>query len=382
MAPDPPSGGRVKPDLAQLLADWQRKLRLQDWRIAISYVPDLTTRDGRPCFGLCSPFVDGKEARIQIRDPELSKPIPGAVAMPIEETIVHELLHLHLAPLSEQTPAGIAAEEQAVWAITEAMTSTRDAGQRAQMTRALLAVSARFSAARRGRQQGMDPILIAALEAAIASGDMKQIEALVASLKGQSGEAPPGEAPAEQGAPGAPEETPPPPKAAGAAPADPKAQRAAGVRVGALPAPAAPRLTVPSSQLVTRSQLADLDRKIERQGIERVLDKHPAATEAQRAFAIHLGSTELAEGYLKTLGAPAPAATGAAPRERTQLGTVPTSGARAQTLNPVHSDVDRRMGLRTDAPQAISRDPVSGKLTISNIATNAVTRGDGKVGAS
>lgn len=127
----------AKPDLAALVADWQARLRLRDWRVTVKYVTDLRDSGGRPCHGLCYPFLDAKKATILIRDPESSPPVAGAPT--VEETVVHELVHLHIAPLSGSTQAEVAAEEQAVWSIAEAIMTVKGSGREAQIARAMVA---------------------------------------------------------------------------------------------------------------------------------------------------------------------------------------------------------------------------------------------------
>lgn len=90
------------------LALWQKALRLEDWRITVEVIDGLTTPDGRPAYGLCWPCVDNKTALIQF-DANAGKEALN--------TIIHELLHLHLAPFQNRSPAACAAEENAVWAI-------------------------------------------------------------------------------------------------------------------------------------------------------------------------------------------------------------------------------------------------------------------------
>lgn len=129
------------PDLASLVAHYQRELRLLDWRIDVSYAPDLVSSAGQPVWGLCYPVADNKSARIVIRDP--STPPKGATpeqaAAQVVETVVHELTHLHFAPFGNITPAAIAAEEQAVWALAEALIRAKGTPDEAMYARAMLA---------------------------------------------------------------------------------------------------------------------------------------------------------------------------------------------------------------------------------------------------
>lgn len=366
----------MKPNLAKLLEHWQGLLRLRDWRIDARYVRDLSAPDGSPVHGLCSPFVDAKRAQILIRDPET----PATKADPaVEETLIHELLHLHFAPLAENSGPGIAAEEQAVWAITEAIASVKDAGARARLARAVVGAAAqRTPRQRRERKQGMDPILLAALKAALSSEDPKAaVEAILAQLEGGGGEG----APAEQGAgpddgggEGGEENEPPRAQRPSATPAAPVRQAAAPV------VPAVRRAVVPASGVVSR-------REFDRFRVATLLEKRPDLTEAQRAFGAEL-SFDVAERWLKTIPVPsngngsgngnggegngAPAApTGSAPAvpARAARPTAPTVGAAGGRSTPVENDVlthiDRRMGIAPPPEQAVSRDPRTGRLQIS-----------------
>lgn len=111
-----------RPDLNALLAKWQETLRLRDWQIEIDYAPNLAS-DGHLAHGVCWPFVHDRRARILLNDPKTPH---GDDDPPVEDTLVHELLHLIFAPFSSNTPAEIALEEQAVWTITSAIRSGAD----------------------------------------------------------------------------------------------------------------------------------------------------------------------------------------------------------------------------------------------------------------
>lgn len=387
LATDPAGagGGGMRPDLRALLERWQDTLRLRDWRIQIDYVPNLATPDGRPCTGLCTPFVDAKRARILIRDPQT----PATKSDPsVEETLIHELLHLHFAPLAENTGAGIAAEEQAVWAITEAIASVKDVGVRARLARAFVNAAQKHAPQpRRGeRTQQMDPIVIAALRAALTAEDPKAaIEALLAQLEGGGSEGGP---PAQQAAGEPPPEEQPRPALAPTAQAPARAAiapTAAPTQLAPL-APSSPtrRTTVPASSIVSRKEF-------DRFRVERLLDKRPDLTEAQRSFAIEQ-PYDFVEGWLKVTPAPTTdggatttetTAPGAAPpaarAARPALGTAPTQGPRAQRapVDPVMQEIDRRMGIPAAVEQTVQRDPVTGRLTISSLQPVRVTPSKG-----
>jgi len=246
----------VKPDLAALVADWQARLRLRDWRVSVKYVVDLRDSAGRPCHGLCYPFLDAKKATILIRDPESSPPVASAPT--VEETVVHELVHLHIAPLAGSTQAEVAAEEQAVWSIAEAIMTVKGSGREAQIARAMVAHAYPSRVRRAGGT--MDPKIVAAAIAAIKSGDgdaaLKMLETMLVGAAGghaepDGDEAPPPAQAAEPppaGEPDGDEKKPPPAMADEEKKPEPAAQRASAVelslaaRVQALEAERAARI--------------------------------------------------------------------------------------------------------------------------------------------
>jgi len=391
----------VKPDLAQLVATWQRDLRLLDWRLQVEYVRDLTGPNGAPVYGLCYRFVDAKRARIEIRDP--ATPVTSRDPS-VEETLIHELLHLHFAPLASDGAAAIAAEEQAVWAITEAMVA-RGAGREAQMIARAMAAHAKTFAPVRRMGGSMDPKLIAAALEALIAGDKEKCAEILKSIVTSSAAGGGGELP----------EAPPAQEAPVVDPTKPAMQQAAasgGIvsrvefermqterlldRDGAHLtteqrafaadlAPAAARsylATVPAPSLAATpaaapaaapaggsTRAAGAPASVERAEfdafkVETFLDRNGAhLTSVQRTFALGL-TLEKARAYVATV--PATSAP-TAPRR-----SAPTTGARAMSTDPTLAEVDRRMGLAPLAMQAVSRDPVTGRLQLSNIATNPV----------
>ena len=73
--------------LARLCRTWQRRLRLQDWRVEVRFAPS-------------EEFPKDEQARVEYDDTELTATIllqdQGEPEV-IERTLVHELLHLRLA---------------------------------------------------------------------------------------------------------------------------------------------------------------------------------------------------------------------------------------------------------------------------------------------
>jgi hypothetical protein len=129
------------PDLAELVAYYQKQLRLQDWRLDVSYEQNLCSPQGAPAWGVVYPLADAKRAKILIRDP--ATPPDGmtqeqAIAQVIE-TVVHELLHLHFAPFGNTSQEANVAEEQAVWAIAEALIVARGTPEESKIAARLVA---------------------------------------------------------------------------------------------------------------------------------------------------------------------------------------------------------------------------------------------------
>lgn len=105
--------------LQELCTIWQKRLRLQDWVIRIVLVPAREiTGTGR-----CSYEIDSKSALVQILRPEDYSGDRDLWPYDMEEVLVHELLHLHWAPLKtrEGSPEETA-EEQAVASLAGALT--------------------------------------------------------------------------------------------------------------------------------------------------------------------------------------------------------------------------------------------------------------------
>lgn len=190
----------VAPDLAALVAHYQRELRLLDWRLDVSYAPDLADSRGRPVWGLCYPTVDAKVATIVIRDP--ATPPDGATAeqaaKQVVETVVHELLHLHFAAFGTSSPAEIAHEEQVVWALAEALISAKGTPDEAMYARAALVAidrsTAKVRAAKAQEKENMlDPKLalegLKIITAKDAKGALELLNRLLASALGGEAEA-------------------------------------------------------------------------------------------------------------------------------------------------------------------------------------------------
>src|SRR5687768_14532970 len=108
-----------KPAIKTLLAKWQKRLRVQDWRIdlRVCRVYDMP-RDG--VSGYIEMVEERKEAIIYIIDPRDVQ--PSNFPNPTEVTLVHELLHLLIEPCWDR--AKEVEGEQAVELIAQALVAT------------------------------------------------------------------------------------------------------------------------------------------------------------------------------------------------------------------------------------------------------------------
>ena len=175
------------PDLASLVSHYQEALRLRDWRIDVSYAPNLCQGD-QPVWGLCRPVVDAKVATIVIRDPNTPPEgctVEEAMAQ-VVETVVHELVHLHFAPFQNVSPTAVAAEEQAVWSLAEALIKAKGTPDEQRYARAMVAKVHGF-AARAGSPQEktrmqIDPKMIADGFMAVGAKDAKKCQTILAAL--------------------------------------------------------------------------------------------------------------------------------------------------------------------------------------------------------
>lgn len=102
--------------LQQKCAEWQKRLRLQDWIVKIR----LCRAHELPIGSLAHVHytVEKKMASIRITDP-VDYPPDSMVPYDMENSLVHELLHLHLAPITGDKAS--IEEEQAIECITSGL---------------------------------------------------------------------------------------------------------------------------------------------------------------------------------------------------------------------------------------------------------------------
>jgi hypothetical protein len=114
-----------KPDLPALLVEWQRRLRLQDWRIDLRVEPVWTLGDS---MGRVEPSPHYQTAIIRIRDPQHVDPNMSWVVRDPEHTLVHELLHL-LIPERDDVEGEDVQMECAINHLAEALVTLRRDGK-------------------------------------------------------------------------------------------------------------------------------------------------------------------------------------------------------------------------------------------------------------
>ncbi len=115
--------------LANLAKRWQKRLRLLDWKVRVKLVGqeefDSAGRDyghsAENSHGFCLNFAEGRSATIYIVNPAEVERDEEDDRVDIENTLVHEMLHLHFAPFANKHDEDSLLHEQAIESITEAL---------------------------------------------------------------------------------------------------------------------------------------------------------------------------------------------------------------------------------------------------------------------
>lgn len=106
-------------ELQQLCFDWQLRLRLSDWIVKARFWEPHELEGS--LFGQVSYLIEEKTAKITIARPEHTHR-ESFPPQNVEETLVHELLHLHFAPFeAERKSPQLAAQELAINCIASAL---------------------------------------------------------------------------------------------------------------------------------------------------------------------------------------------------------------------------------------------------------------------
>lgn len=112
--------------LEGMLRFWQERLRLQDWYIKIRFARssefDHGSSSGEVIYELRS-----KQAMIKILDP-IDYPRNTSWEQDVEETVVHELLHLHFGSLQIEEEFKSIMLEQAICCIADGLITTKREG--------------------------------------------------------------------------------------------------------------------------------------------------------------------------------------------------------------------------------------------------------------
>ena len=112
-------------ELEALCAEWQKLLRLQDWRVVVRLVRRYEMDDS-DAWGECDWNLSNKRATIRVLDPQDAK--PGSGYDP-ESVLVHELVHLHIAPFRpERDSLAERLMEQAINCLEGALISLKRGG--------------------------------------------------------------------------------------------------------------------------------------------------------------------------------------------------------------------------------------------------------------
>src|SRR6266852_4532547 len=92
--------------LNELKREWQKRLHLLDWKIAIAFT-DIgflkeATGNSSPV-GACEHFAETKEAKVWVLQPSDWDVEPDERQQDVEDTVVHELLHCQFAPFGYES---------------------------------------------------------------------------------------------------------------------------------------------------------------------------------------------------------------------------------------------------------------------------------------
>jgi hypothetical protein len=107
------------PNLKQLVKKWAQLLGLQSWDISAAYYETLEMDDPGD-FGSVEYNLLRRSARIKILKPSAARGECLLKGMNVEEVLVHELIHLVIAP-AVRNPDDVRALEHAVDDLTNAL---------------------------------------------------------------------------------------------------------------------------------------------------------------------------------------------------------------------------------------------------------------------
>jgi hypothetical protein len=127
MKPNPRPRTPSQARLESWLREWQKALRLQDWRLEIQAKRE-KDMECEACHGLCSYSPALKSGTITVRD---SIDFQDGAGSPedVEATIVHELLHLHFSPFYVNKGLVNTFQEQAIEVIAQSLVGLKRRGE-------------------------------------------------------------------------------------------------------------------------------------------------------------------------------------------------------------------------------------------------------------
>lgn len=112
--------------LERMCRFWQRKLRLADWRVTIRYASGEEFGDDSQGRNYWNDHSRTAEIWVLSPDDYNAGNYPNNAAQDIEDTVVHELIHLHLVAWNtDRKPAEERCQEQAIEAITGALVALK-----------------------------------------------------------------------------------------------------------------------------------------------------------------------------------------------------------------------------------------------------------------
>ena len=123
-----PKHTQDRPKLGPIFRYWQRRLGLENWKIWYRYTSPEQLGNDR-----CGAIVLTRhiqEASISILDPKEANKADRP-NLDVEETVVHELVHIHIDPFFQgETRADVCLEEWAVVALSKALVQEHRASRR------------------------------------------------------------------------------------------------------------------------------------------------------------------------------------------------------------------------------------------------------------
>jgi hypothetical protein len=112
--------------LQEKLMEWQKRLRLQDWIVQVRIARALELPENS--MGCVHAVLPKKMASIKILDP-IDYDHSSMCPQDMENTLVHELLHLHFEPIVLNNDSKTIELEQAIESITSGLlTALRENG--------------------------------------------------------------------------------------------------------------------------------------------------------------------------------------------------------------------------------------------------------------